>query len=114
MKSRHLLSRHLNHFRYIVTGILFPLFDIGSDLVTAGSHFYFGDASWGILTLCFVALPGLVAGLSVAILGLRKSFTVQRLINFTVIFLLSPFLYPIAQISVYVITRIKIICILSF
>ena len=100
IKSMQLISTYLNHFRYIVTGILFPLFDIGSDLVTAGSHFYFGDASWGILTLCFVALPGLVAGLSVAILGLRKNFTFQRLINFTVIFFLSPILYPIGQICV--------------
>ena len=78
--------------------MLFPIFDIGSDLVTAGTHLYYNDVSWGMLTLFFVALPGFVAGLATAILGLRKSFTVQSLINFSVVFLLSPILYPIGSV----------------
>ena len=86
--------------RYIITGVLFPICDIGSDLVTGGQYFYYGDSHWGAFTLVFVALPGLVAGLSVLVLGLRKEFTVGRLINFTIVLFLSPILYPIGSICV--------------
>ena len=72
--------------------------DILSDLVTAGQYFYFDDPHWGAFTLVFVALPGFVAGLSILILGLRREFTIGRLINYSVIFLLSPILYPIVAI----------------
>jgi len=86
--------------RYIITGVLFPIFDIGSDLITGGQHFYYGDPHWGALTLFFVAFPGLVAGVSVLILGLRREFTIGRLINFSVFFVLSPIIYPIASICI--------------
>ncbi len=74
------------------------IFDIGSDFVTAGTHFSWGDTEWGILTLLFVALPGFVCGLSIAIAGLKKECSVQRLINYSVIVLLAPIVYPFAQI----------------
>ena len=83
-----------------LTGCLLPLFDIGTDLFAAGTHFYWGDASWGALTLFFVGLPGLVCGLAVAIFGLKKSFSLRRLINFSICILLGPFVYPLIQIFV--------------
>ena len=58
--------------RYGLTGVLLPLFDIRTDLVTAYTHFSWGDRSWGILTLFFVALPGIVCGLAFLVLGLQK------------------------------------------
>ena len=86
--------------RYVITGVLFPICDIGSDLVTGGQYFYYGDSHWGAFTLVFVALPGLVAGLSVLVLGLRREFTLGRLINYSIVLLLSPILYPIGSICV--------------
>ena len=42
----------------IVSGVLIPLFDIGTDFATAITHFLFSNWSWGVLTLFFVWLPG--------------------------------------------------------
>lgn len=86
--------------RYSLTGVLLPLFDIGSDLFTAGTHYYWGDWAWGSLTLAFVGLPGLVCGLSLTIFGLRKQFTLRRLINYGLVAALMPVAYPLLQILV--------------
>lgn len=90
----------LSVLKYTLTGVLVPIFDIGSDFVTAITHFWWGNNSWGILTLFFIALPGIVCGSAIAIFGLRKRFTLQRLLNYSVIALLAPILYPIVSICV--------------
>jgi len=105
--------------RYTITGVLFPIFDIGSDLAAAFTHFkvrsttsgwekdtcststsesllQFHDISWGILTLFFVWLPGFTAASGVAISGLWKKFSKRRLINYAIVLLIMPFIYPFA------------------
>jgi len=86
--------------KYTVTGFLLPFLDFGTDLVVAVTHFYWGDWSWGALTLAFVGLPGLVCGLAIAVFGLKKEFNSRRLINYSLCVLLGPILYPFIQIFV--------------
>ena len=49
-----------------ITGVIIPLVDIGTDLFAAGTHFWWGDVTWGCLTLLFVGMPGFVCGLTIA------------------------------------------------
>ncbi len=82
------------------SGILMPLFDMGSDIVTAFTHYRWENYGWCILTLVFVALPGLVCGLAITIKGLRKEISAQRIVNYSIILVALPFLYPFMQIFV--------------
>ena len=82
----------------ILGGLLLPLFDIGSDIATSVTHYKWEHYGWGSLTLFFVFLPGLVIGLVIAIKGLRKRLSVQRVINFSIVLFALPFLYPFIQI----------------
>ena len=84
-----------------ITGCLWPLLDIATDLFAAGTHFYWGDVVWGCLTLAFVGLPGFVCGLCVAVYGLRmKPVTPRRLVNYALCVLLGPLVYPVIQVVV--------------
>ena len=83
-----------------ITGIIMPIFDMGSDVVTAATHFRWSHYGWGIMTLVFVALPGLVCGLAITIKGLRKKVSAQRIVNFSIILVALPFLYPFIQVFV--------------
>ncbi len=83
-----------------VTGVLLPLVDIGTDFVTAITHFIWGHYGWGALTILFIWLPGFVAAVAISVRGLRKNFTFQRLINYLIVLAALPFLYPIIQILV--------------
>merc|ERR1712020_776025 len=82
------------------TGILLPLLDMGTDVASAVTHFYFENYAWGILTLVFIALPGLVCGIIITIKGLTKECSAQRIVNFSIILVALPFLYPFVQIFV--------------
>ena len=42
-----------------ITGVLVPLFDMGTDLATAVTHFIWTNYGWGTMTLVFVWLPGM-------------------------------------------------------
>ena len=83
-----------------ISGILIPLFDMGSDVATAATHYKWENYGWAVATMAFVALPGLVCGLAIAIKGLKKRVTAQRLINFSIILVALPILYPFIQIFV--------------
>jgi hypothetical protein len=83
-----------------ITGVLIPLFDMGSDIATAVTHFKWNNYGWGALTLFFVALPGFVCALAITIKGLRKKISAQRIINYSIILVALPFLYPFIQIFV--------------
>lgn len=81
-----------------IGGVLIPLFDMGSDVATAVTHYRWQNYGWCILTLVFVALPGLVCGLAITIKGLRKQVSAQRIINYSILLFAMPFLYPFIQI----------------
>jgi len=84
-----------------ITGVIIPLVDIGTDLFAAGTHFWWGDVTWGCLTLLFVGMPGFVCGLTIAVYGLRmKPVTPKRLLNYSLCILLGPIAYPLLQIVV--------------
>ena len=57
-----------------ITGVIIPLVDIGTDLFAAGTHFWWGDVTWGCLTLLFVGMPGFVCGLTIAGIYTVQSF----------------------------------------
>ena len=75
-------------------------FDIGSDIASAVVHYKGGDYGWCALTLLFVGLPGLVCGLAITIKGLRKRVSAQRIVNYSILLVALPFLYPFIQIFV--------------
>jgi len=83
-----------------VSGIIVPTFDMGSDVATAVTHYKWGNYGWCALTLVVVALPGFVCGLAITIKGLRKKITAQRIVNYSIILLALPFLYPFIQVFV--------------
>ena len=86
--------------KWFITGIVMPLLDMGSDIVTAVIHFQLTDPAWGILTLMFVWLPGFVVSVAIMVWGLRKEFSVRRLCNYLIFMLIFPILYPFVQIGV--------------
>lgn len=81
-----------------ISGVLIPLFDMGSDVATAVTHYRWENYGWCILTLVFVALPGLVCGLAITIKGLRKQVSAQRIVNYSVFLCAITLLYPFIQI----------------
>ncbi len=85
----------------ILSGVVFPIIDIGSDIATAYTHFYFGDVNWGLLTVTFVLLPGAVCGAAVMVKGLKaKEFNWRRTGNYLIVLAFMPVLYPILVVIV--------------
>ena len=83
-----------------ISGIIVPTFDMGSDVATAVTHYKWANYGWCALTLAVVALPGFVCGLAITIKGLRKEITAQRIVNYSIIMVALPFLYPFIQVFV--------------
>lgn len=86
--------------KWILFGVIVPMIDMVTDIVTAGSHFYFDDYAWGSLTLIFVWLPGFVVALAISIRGLMDKVSIQRVINYSIFLVGFPILYPIIQVLV--------------
>ena len=101
-KEKHKCKFYAYLIKSICSGLLLPLLDIGTDVATSVTHAKFENYGWSALTLVFVAVPGLVCGLAIAIKGLRKEVTAQRIVNFSIVVFAMPFLYPFIQIFVYV------------
>ena len=98
--TKDYLIFYLVVLKTIFSGVLIPLFDIGTDFATAVTHFLFSNWSWGILTLFFVWLPGFVCALAITIRGLKTRFTFQRCVNYLILLAGFPLLYPLVQILV--------------
>ena len=84
--------------KWLLTGVIFPVIDMGSDMATAAIHYRADNPAWGTLTLVFVWLPGFVIAAAIAIRGLKKEVTARAVVNFSLFVLLFPFLYPFLQI----------------
>jgi len=94
--------------RKSITWVMMKFIDIGTDLAVAYQHFKREDYKYGILTLFFVYLPGLVLSAGFTWWGLvakregepprRKEITLERLGKYFVCLLVFPLLYPIIQI----------------
>lgn len=84
----------------IVTGVIYPTVDMAIDITTASTHFAFKDVGWGALTLTFVFIPGFVCAIAIAVRGIKQEYTWKRLINYSIVIVLLPILYPIIQVMV--------------
>ncbi len=101
--SRERLLFYLVVVKCLFSGVLFPVFDIGSDIATAVTHFKFKDVNWGLLTVLFVLLPGFVCGLAIMVKGLKaERFSWSRTLNYSIVLALMPVLYPVVVVLVYV------------
>ena len=86
--------------KWCITGVLMPLVDMGTDIVTAGIHFHYNNPGWGAMTLLFVWVPGFVVAVAIAIRGLSEKVSKRRVVNYLILILLFPLLYPIIVILV--------------
>jgi len=97
-----------NIIRKTYSWILVKFVDIFTDFAAAYQHFKYENYKYGVLTLFFVYLPGLVLALGFSYWGLlhkregdgerRKEITCQRLAKYLSCVLIFPLLYPIIQI----------------
>ncbi|TRY70957.1 hypothetical protein TCAL_05281 [Tigriopus californicus] len=84
----------------IITGVIYPTVDMAIDITTASTHFAFNDVGWGALTLTFVFIPGFVCAIAIAVRGIKQEYTWKRLINYSIVIVLLPVLYPVIQVMV--------------
>lgn len=80
--------------------MIYPTVDMAIDITTASTHFAFKDVGWGALTLTFVFIPGFVCAIAIAVRGIKQEYTWKRLINYSIVIVLLPILYPIIQVMV--------------
>ncbi len=99
--SREHLLFYLLVVKCTFSGVLFPIFDIGSDVATAVTHFKFHNINWGLLTILFILLPGFVCGLAIMVKGLKaERFSWRRTANYAIVLAIMPVLYPFVVVLV--------------